>query len=103
MSSEGLVNPNVTKPTQVIVGTISEILNSDGTGYPKKIVTLSFNTNESVYIEFRGSAMMNKLSDYCVGQLVAVTVKYDAKTSKSQGVRFNNIYAKKIKAQKITF
>ena len=81
----------------IITGVITNIEEEFLTEYPKKIATISIDEKQSIFVEFRRWPMVRMLNGFHLMDNVTVAVKYEAKTSKGVGTRFNNIYAKNIK------
>lgn len=81
----------------IITGTITHIQDELLTEHPKKIATISIDDKQSLFVEFRCWPMIRRLDAFNLLDKVKVAVKYEAKTSRGIGTRFNNIYAKNIK------
>lgn len=82
----------------ILFGTIKDISKNDpgNKGFIKKVAHLSFQDNQTAFIEFRGD-ILNHLDSFTEGDQVAVTIQMKTSVSKKSGIRFNNLIAKSIK------
>jgi hypothetical protein len=83
--------------TTTFIGSIQSIdLKPQTSGCHKKVVTLKMAEQQRCFIEFRSRAMMAAISKYEVNNFVEIEATMEGNISKSTGVEFNNIIAKKI-------
>ncbi|MBE99347.1 hypothetical protein [Flavobacterium coralii] len=64
--------------------------------FDKYVVCLKRKYRQSSYIDFRSRAIMNEIQKFKEGDLVSIMVRHESHTSKSSGIRYNNIVAKEI-------